>query len=297
MYNSQIRQIINGWVNEGIQKGYSVKASLKDKVTDIYLLFGTEKTSDIVSISMLLSIIYVDSFMIYSYRQKEAISLDSDTEILAQLYDIDDLTQLYNDASIDPNLLCAMLEASYQFYNMNFLGKATIVKSLSPSENAWLLSKFSNHQQNLDLYGGEIFIGTLIRECQKMIKYQREKMLMRFDEAVNTSILGFVRNLCKIDPVNAASLLYGIGRIDYMASKYLVGQGLTDETLTDHIDRYENYDIDDVLDLLSINQNFLMDAIIMMTAVYAHKEYGGKKIDEDAITSSGVSGFTKKMRI
>ena len=100
MYNAQIRQIINRWVLEGQEKGYSVKASLKDKVTDLYLFYETEKMLDTVSISMLLSVIYVDSFMIYSYRQKEATNLDSDTEVLASLYDVDDITGLYNDASL-----------------------------------------------------------------------------------------------------------------------------------------------------------------------------------------------------
>ncbi len=293
MYNAQIRQIINRWVLEGQEKGYSVKASLKDKVTDIYLFYETEKMLDTISISMLLSVIYVDSFMIYSYRQKEATNLDSDTEVLASLYDVDDITGLYNDASLSPNLLCSMLEASYEFYNMGLLGKINVVKSLSASENEWLLSRFPNHQENIKLYDIDVPIALIIREAQKMSRYQRDKMLMHFDEAISMNILGFIRNLCKIDPANATEILYELGKIDYMASKYLVIKGVCDEDLILNIDYYENYDIEEVIDNLSVNQNLLMDAIRMLMNVYVHKKYGDIALDEDIITGTEPKGFQK----
>ncbi len=295
MYNVQIREIINRWVDEGTQNDLTVAESIKAKIDHIYDLYGTEQAIDAITISMLLSVAYADAFKLYSYRQKEGTLLDSDVEFLSQLYDADNLIKLYSDASLSSDFLYRLLDASYQFHNMGMLGKIMVVKSLSMSEKSWLLSEFPNFQEDLDCFDVEVTMEKVIDTLVAMHQYQEKAMLMSFPESILMNALGFIRNLSKIDPHNGESLLYAVGRIDYMASKYLVEQvHVEDDILIDHIDIYENYSLDDAFNYLQYNQNFLHDALIMVAAVYVYHNYESTPIDEDSITATGKSGFTKK---
>ncbi len=294
-FNKQIRSIVSKWVEEGELKGIDRKKTIDLKIPYIYTLFEKDAYSKL-GVCMLLCTGYLDAYKILSYKQKECMNNDEEEDILGLLCDIEDYDDLVAEISADPNLLARLLEKIDEFANMNGLAKMLLVKSLSDSENAWLNSRFCNHQEDIINYDKEVTVSLLTTNYKRKKHYQENVSMIDFNDGIIMNLVGFINNLVKIDMDNATSLALEIGKIDYAASKYLVGKfSDEDDIFLDHIDYYESYPVDAIVNRLLFSPEFLKDAIWMVLAIMVNKNYRDIPLSEDLLANKDAKKMAKKL--
>lgn len=283
-FNNNLRYFIENWVNNGLLTGLDTNESIRKFIEYFYSLLNSSLDKQVFT-SYLLSLNFLDAYKEYSYKQKECLQSDIDEDFFGDLCDIKNFNDLYAKATEDPRFLAKILHSTYQFNSLEILGKYTIVKTLYPSENEWLKKLFPIHKLDLQYYDIPITKSTLIDYIKNKVTYQHNIMSMDFKEAIICNIVGFLQNLKKIDIENTTSLLTEIGKNDYATSKYLIEKCHDeDESLIDHIDLYENYDVNDILYNLLNNEDFLKDAVWMLGITYVFHKY-----DDIPITSTDIS--------
>lgn len=292
-FNSQVRKILADYINKYLESGLDVKSSATLFINNYNAFLNNQKQMPVAL--YMLSVMYLDAYKIYSYKQKSSMLSEGDEDFLGTLIDIEDADELFEEAN-DPNFLVKLIEASYEFSEYNALAKVNLVKDLSERENEWLKDRFDIHEQDLYHYDIDITLDFLVKNAKNHINAQR-KYGYEFYDGIVINIVGFIRSLTNNRRDNAIKLLLELIKVDYAASKYLVDKVTDSEAFVDHIDLYENYSIDDMLYTLMNNQGFLSDAVWMLLTVNVFKEYDDIDIDSDIIKSKHTEEFNKKLII
>lgn len=308
-YNTKIREIVESWVENGANLGLDTNVSIASNIQNIYDFYSESADDEIdlnkIVVNYLLIVSYLDAYKMYSYRQKECINSDLDEEVFGILSDLENFDDLFEVVCEDPNLFYKMLRSSYEFSTLSYLGKSIIMKSLTESENAFLSYLFPVHDEDMRDYGNMVDIDTIINYIDEKQQYQEKIMGIEFKGGVLANVLGYIRNLIKLDYENAISLLLEIGKIDYATSKYIYEK--TDyknsaneyaediESILDHIDMYENYSTAEILARLVQDQEFLKDALWLVASGYVYKNFADVKLSPSLIESKKDSEVAKKL--
>lgn len=290
-FNSQVRNIVVDYINKYLETGLDVKSSAAMFVGNYNAFLQNEKQMPVAL--YMLSVMYLDAYKIYSFKQKNSMLNEGDEDFLGLLTDIEDADELVEEAT-DPNFLVKLIISTYEFSEYNALAKINLVKSLSDAETAWLKERFEVHSQDVDHYDIDIDLDFLVTNAKRHMKHQ-SKLGYEFQDGIVINLVGFIRNLFNIRRHNAIKLILELIKVDYAASKYLVDKVSDNESFVDHIDLYENYSVDDMIDVLISNQSFLADSIWMLLATYVFNEYDDIEINSELVKSKGTEEFNKKL--
>ena len=119
---------------------------------------------------------------------------------------------------------------------------------------------------------------------------------MDLDENNVLMITNFVRNLFCLDRDNCLDLVLDIAKKDYAVCKYLINY-LEDDMMLDHIDYYENYNLDDIIYRLTTDEVFLKDSLWMIISLYIDKSYDDIELSTDILDNKEVSKVYKKLNL
>lgn len=235
--------------------------------------------------AFLNSVLFVDTFKMLVYKQKENMCSDEELIYFNMLVNTKDFSDAITDFSSDIGYLRKCISLTYEFHKLPGFAKVNIVKSLSEQENDWLLSLFEVHQFDLDSYGRNINLSDVKKNMKNQYNHQ---MNMNGDvclDSIAVSVLGFVKNLFKNDEENAYTLLLEIGKEDYEINKYINSKKEEDETI-DHIDLYENYSQEQIVEHLRYNEAYLVDAIWAILEANILNKYKDVEIENYGINDS-----------
>lgn len=296
-YNRQLRNSLENYLTRYMELGYDLRESAIHYSDIIYKLESTQNPFEMLYREYMISVMYIDAYKLFLYRQKECLVNDLDTEFLGQLVDVEDLDDLLAEVSCNPEFLISLIKSCYEFRQLGSIGKINVIKSLNEDENEWLLEKFPIHEQDLGTYDIEVNLNHILKYIENQIRHQTKDESYEFIDAIILSVMGFIRNLTNYDYINAERLLLELARKDYSACKYLNTCSNEDDMFLGHIDFYENYSRIDILTLLMENQVFLKDSIWDITMVYVKKEYNGFDINLDKVDDCKDTEVMKKLII
>ncbi len=297
-YNKTVRSIIKKWIEEGAFFGMDEQTAIYSHLSTIYdtLDESSEDEPENIMIKYLLIIAYLDAYKMCSYYQKECTNSDLNEDTFGILNDIEDYYDLQDSVYDDPKLLANILLESQKFNSMSYLGKSMIIKSLTEVENNFLMSFSKVHKYDLDSYNNLITIDTLINFIIEREKYQNEIIGIDFKAAIVANILGYIRNLVKLDYNNAIYLVLEIGKIDYATSKYYSKKDNLEEidVFIEHSTFYENHSTYEIIEELTWNQDFLKDALWNFASTCVFNEYNEEEIS-NILESKEANIIAKKL--
>lgn len=296
-YNQQMRKTLFKIMENFQSRGLNLHKAAFQYANILYKALDGKDIYEKLYSQYLIYVMYLDAYKLNSYKQKECVASDTETDFLGQLNDISDNTDLLAEVSADPDFLVKLIEACYQFHNMNGLGKVNIIKSLDAVESEWLEERFPMHRQDLDTYDIKITLQHLLKNIHNQIQHQENVLELDFKEAIMVSVTGFLRNLVKNDYDNAVDLLIEVAVSDYNSCITLREKGIEDAYILDHIDLYENYSKRDILWELMDNPVCLTDTIWSIANVYVYGEYEGIKIQKEEIDENQGKSIMKKLTL
>lgn len=296
-YAHEIRKKFATTINALLYTGITLEESILLYVNGFYELDNVKDPSIYYLKSLILNVAFLDAYKIYSYKQKEGLTNEGEQEFLGILMDLEDNGDLLSEAINDPEFLKRLLAASYEFSELGDLEKILIMKSLSFGENLWLSEKSELHEMDIDEYNQTITLETLKTAfCQKKMQ---QMIVGGIDFEVSTimTLMGFVRNLVKLDFDNAKELLLQIANIDYAANVYLNSKGKDEMDIMEAIRFYENSEKDLIIYQLMSDQDFLKEALWSTLDVLLNREYQGVKLSEEVIQTKESEMFQKKLNL
>lgn len=214
-FNKEIRKEINRVVENGLLVGKSKRKSCSEIMDHLYALEDTNNAYEMIYRKFFIGVIYIDAIKVYLYKNRKNLTNDEDLIILSELLGIKDYDDLETEVSANIDLLEKMIEASYDFYNLNGLSKVIIIRSLTSSDNEYIKSIFPSHELDLDEYKTTITLERLIKNILNQQKYQTNTLQIENNQEIINSIIGFITELYIVDRENALKLLLEISSFDY----------------------------------------------------------------------------------
>ena len=289
-FNSKFRSNLAKVVDNNMLIGMDAKMSMytyADMIGDLNDFY-----SNIISI-YLVSLGFIDAYRIYSYKAKECLANDEELDMYYQLENIQDYTDLMKDAYTDFSFLRKLIYSSYLFGEMDALGKINLTKSLSDSEKEWLEGIVPMIEQDYEQYDKEVTIEDIVMNLKKKKKYQEQMDGRSNRDKLIISVTGFLRNLVKNDVNNGNNLLLEIAKIDYEACKFMMSKS-QDDAFIDHVDLYENYDLDCIISRMLTDQSFLYDAVESVFSVCVEHIHYDNEVKREELQTEEVKEVEKK---
>lgn len=218
-FNKEVRKRINNTVENGILVGKSKRNTCGEIMDYLYSLEGTANAYEMIYRKFTIGVTYIDAFKMYLYKNRKNLADDEDLIILSELLGIRDYDDLEAEISANIDLFQKMIEASYDFYNLNGLSKVIIVRSLTDSDNAFLTKVFPAHELDLKDYKTPITLERLLKNVINQQKYQKNTLEIQSPEEIINSIQGFITELFTVDRENALKLLLEMSTFDYKILK------------------------------------------------------------------------------
>lgn len=292
--NDDIRNILKESINKGCLKGFTINQSI-DRLRDtLYDLETSNQQLEKNNRENIIMCIYVDTLYMLIYKHKMSMMTLEDVDQLKRLCELSGKDDVLAEVSCDPDLFSKLILHSYEFSNLTTLGKTMVIKSLTSMEHRWLMDKNVMHVMDLSTYGRKVELNDLVLDIQNQIKEQDKLLDIYFIDGILLNVSGFISNLIRFDQSSGIDLVLNIGTLDYAVSKYLEQKGYADDNIIDHIDYYENYSLDDIIDRLIYDMSFLQCALSMVISFYIHKSYDDLELSEDLLNNNAVKKLKKK---
>lgn len=299
--NNIIREQINKYFDKEYRLGHDESEIADNLVNYIYSLepITSEDFKSETEINRLyyIKIIYLDALKMAIYKHN--VGLVDDTELIFynNLTGIQSENELLAEVSADPSLLKRMILECYKFTDMNDLSRTLVVKSLAEDENEFLCRTYKLHICDILMYGKKIKVSDIVEYLNSYITHQVKCLSIDFVNNNIALLTGFVSNLVRLDGSDALDLLLEIGKIDYSVCKYIAKKTEPNVIMVDHIDYYENYDLEEILYRLSSDKIFLKDALWNFYSLYFDKEYEDIQLSEEILKSEDSDKMSKKLII
>lgn len=285
-YNRKVRNELCKTIDTLMHKtGLPLEVCIDIYMELYYIPIDKNDKIRMVQRAFLNSVLFVDTFKMLVYKQKENMCSDEELIYFNMLVNTKDFSDAITDFNSDIGYLRKCITSTYEFHKLPGFAKVNIVKSLSEQENDWLLSLFEVHQFDLDTYGRNINLSDVKKNMKNQYNHQ---MNMNGDvclDSIAVSVLGFVKNLFKNDEENAYTLLLEIGKEDYEINKYINSKKEDDDTI-DHIDLYENYSQEQIVEHLRYNEAYLVDAIWAILEANLLNKYKDVEIENYGMNDS-----------
>lgn len=285
-YNRKVRNELCKTIDTLMQKtGLPLEICIDIYMELYYIPIDKNDKIRIVQRAFLNSVLFVDTFKMLVYKQKENMCSDEELIYFNMLVNTKDFSDAITDFSSDIGYLRKCITATYEFHKLPGFAKVNIVKSLSEQENDWLLSLFEVHQFDLDTYGRNINLSDVKKNMKNQYNHQKNMNGDVCLDSIAVSVLGFVKNLFKNDEENAYTLLLEIGKEDYEINKYINSKKEDDDTI-DHVDLYENYSQEQIVEHLRYNEAYLVDAIWAILEANLLNKYKDVEIENYGMNDS-----------
>lgn len=297
-YNKKMRDDLGTFMDAYLKNGgISVRDGAKQYREMLEELEDTDDEYQELYRKYQIYVMYLDAYKLSMYKQKQCIADDQDVELFDQLLYLLDENELMMEIEGNLDFLERLIEESYKFREMNILGKIIVIKSLSEYENDDILQYFPIHEQDLDTYNIEVTLEMILKNIRNQSRHQKKDLDIDCKEAIMLSVVGFIQKLATYDYKNAETLLLEIGAADYRVSKFLASKFKDNELFVDHIDLYENYSRENILDELESNSDFLKDAIWNIADVEIFKKYEDTSINTEEMDDCRDTEVMKKLVI
>lgn len=294
--NDNVREQLVKYVDKLLLKGKNI-----DEVTDLIRdnLYSIETKNDLKqqkNKENVIQLLYLDSYKLLTYKNKVGILSDEDLLYTNNIINIESMDELTSELSAEIDLFSRMIKECYNYSKLNSFSKTIIIKSLSNDENQYLSKYFRLHFFDLISYNKKINIDDIINFMSEIIIYQEKNIgEILYNNNVKT-LLGFLEVLYKYDTDNTIDLLLNMARIDYSACKH-ISKYIIDDIVLDHIDYYENYSFDDIINRLINDTVFLNDVIFMFIALYFDRKYESVNLSEDIFNADECKKTLKKLYV
>lgn len=297
-YNKKVRDFLGIFMDSYLKNGgISVRKGAKKYREMLKEIEDTGDEYQELYRKYQIYVMYLDAYKLSMYKQKQCIADDQEIEFFDQLLYLLEEDELMTEIEGNEDFLERLIEESYKFREMNVLGKIIVIKSLSEYENDDILQYFPIHEQDLDTYNIEVTLKMILDNIRNQLRHQKEDLDIDCKEAIMLNVVGFIQKLAACDYKNAEKLLLEIGKADYRVSKFLASQFKDNELFLDHIDLYENYSRDTILNELEGKSDFLKDAIWNIADVDVFKKYEGTSINTDEMDDCKDTEVMKKLVI
>ncbi len=294
-YNDQIRDMIKKVIDKYYLKGLSINQGIEKFRYYLYEVESSNNSQERKTRDNCILCAYLDTLYFTIYKHKMCMMKPDDMDLLNRLCQLHDRNDVLAEVSCDPAFLSTLLLNSYEFSSLTYLGKITLIKSLTDVEHSWLSNKNIMHIIDLNTYGKKITMDDLVLDIKEQLKVHEKLLDIDFNDGILLNISGFISNLMRFDQANGIDLVLNIGKIDYGVSKYLEKRGLLDDGIIDHIDYYENYSSDDIIYRLIYDMSFLQDALSMFMSLYIYQNYDDISLNEEILNTNDVKKIVKKL--
>lgn len=228
------------------------------------------------------SLIYLDAYKIYSYKQKKGISNDYEKELFCNLLELEDYTDISSEYEANPEFLFKCIEAALEFMKMDELSRIMVVRSLSFKERVDILKKVSLHEQDDSYYNRPVLPKQLIENYNYRKKYYQNVMSINFPQGLLMHLAGFLTEFYRTSKENARMIAIKIVRDDYLVAKFLENK-VDDDIFKGHIKFYVENNLEDILALFFQNQDFMMKALESFIALNAEFKYGDIDLNKNVL--------------
>ena len=281
--NENIRNNLLNVVDKSYLKGNDLPDIIRQYCVEIYASEGHTNNQIMEYRNYTIGVLYLDALKLSLYKLKTCLVDDKIHKLYNRLNSINSMDDLHAEISADPFLLESIVNEAYQFCSLDFIGKSIIFKSLSNVQNQAISDIVPNHILDVSFYNRKINKDDLVFYMKNMYQYQNKYFEELASDSIITSIMGYIQMLKIYDEENYKSLLLEIGIIDYYVSLYLSDKLQDNNDVLDHIDYYENYSLLDIRKKLSLNQDFLINSIDMVYALYVEGNYEGINLKTDIL--------------
>lgn len=204
-------------------------------------------------VDLLVGVTFIDAYKMMNHYHKSGLNSQDEENWLDFLCKIQDINDIVGEVSADPQILHKLLILSYEFYQLDYLSKIQVIKSLDVSDIEFFLKEFSYFQEDLDHYDIDITLDLLLKEWKKKEKHQ-----MLFSEVkpeLNLiKIDGFIQSIMNNNLKNGIHLLGEIALMDYRINEQLLSFKEITEKARSILDFYEKYSYGDIIYYLQSNQ-------------------------------------------
>lgn len=287
---NQVRENISKVFNYAQIYGWELEEIITKYSDSYYELENHEVPQMYVFKNLILNVIYLDSYKILSYKQKEGTITEEEEFLFLDLINIESEYDLISEVSADPDFLKKLIKYSYEFSQYDSLTRILLVKSLSLNEHEDLLHKTELHQEDINEYNLKITLETI-----KQAYLEKKERNNDFNKGILMSLQGFIKNLVKLNYKSALDLLLEISKIDYLTANYLKKNDIQEEYILDHVEFYEKEKIDTIIYRYLFDQDFLKDSIWLALSSLVEEQYNTIPISINLITQEKNEKVLKKI--
>ena len=292
--NDNIRVIIYENIEKLKKEGNSLEESIGIFRDCLYSYLDEEQDINKELLEMIVKVSYADTIKLLVYRIKNGIAKDEDKVYFENLKEIDDYNSLCAEISANPDIFEYILGTCYEFCNINYFGRINIINKLSNVENRWIFNISNMHSMDFMTYKN-VGLEDIINHINDEIAYQDKNFSTSMSESNVIGIIGCINSIIQSNEKRGINLLFEIGVVDYSVSKFLSNELPNNDLLLTRVDLYENYSVDDILDHLKYNEEFLRQAVWMVYSLYFDKAYGQIELDESILNNDGTKQMKKKL--
>lgn len=295
-YNKQLRKkLVDDLETIMVKKYIPLKNAIMIYQQYLYNLLDNGDEYQKIYINYLIGLIYSDSYKIYSYKQKNNINKSVEIDDFSLIYKLEDFDDLKGEISANPDIFCKMIQSSYQFNESNGLTKVLMLKSLSEEENKKISDIFPMHSVDQESYDKYIDLQTISKNMRGQKKYYEKVMTISFNDGIFMQTAGFIKKLSELDKKSSYKLLKELIIEDYKLCKYLITLIPNDEIIKNHIETYEIFETEKIIELLLNNQTFLQDSISNIYDLNVNKKYGDIELTRELIEQVKTDDVAKKL--
>ena len=293
--NEQVRFNLNQKIERGISSCKTLDIIIESIIDNFSKDMLTNNNEYLWEYIMGLS--FVDTFRIYSFKNKKGLLNTDEKEVFYYIYNIKDNVDLYSELSSSIDFFKKLLEGLYDFYNFTPLSKWELTKSLTKEEISKILSIFPNSQIDLERDCQWVTLNTIIETIKLEINNYENNLGYYFEEGIISNIVSFIKSMFYLDKDNAIALYMELAKLDYLASLYVKDKSLNDFVVTNHIKVYQNSSLEEIISMFYQNQKFVAEVVKMLFDIYISKNHNMIKIDANIINRTNGDETLHKLEL
>ena len=264
-YNEMIRKEVDQHITDlQIKKGFSEKEAIKNYMEELYQKFDNVSSviKDPYSLykNMFIGVIFTDAYKLYSYKTKVHLMTDLEKDVFFQLYNFEDMSDLFSEISANPSLFADMLHATYSFYNMDKMGQKMVLSSLAPSENEYLTKIFNPHQYDLLKKDEPLSIESIVSSFITKQEYMDHIIDISFDDEIIWEMVGYLKYVSINRKDEVGTFYKKLMITDYKVICKVLKE-VEDEDMQSRLKFYSDNDVQTIINKLGMDQDLLFNIL------------------------------------
>ncbi len=275
IFSNQIRE---SFIKKFDSSSYSLDEFISTYEQYIYLILDTkEKSLQKIYTYIELIVSFSDLYRILIHKRNQNMLTTEDYFYLSQLEEVIELDDLIPEISSVPSFLEQMLKAMVEFHNMPFLGKVSVMQSLSEEDYDYL-NQICPILDEKEQYLREITLTDYVEH----IENQTDKIILSEEYNVSPDhfveeICGFMLNLSKYDYENFSNNIKDLLIPYYEYGKYTIDHDksisqIPKENIEQIVSLFEDSDLENIIQEILYNRDILFALVDFFLNVYKSKK-------------------------